>query len=274
MGNPSKRKRREKAIKKLARLQRQQAGAPKLNPAAFRIVSNYVNPDDLVQLGPMVAAEWSVPSALANANLALGRGVPAPARGIVLVDTGATKTSIDLEVAKQLGLKQIGFEYTYGAGGLHQLPVFEAHCAVSMEDGVGNTTVVQSDLMVAGIPDLQTSAAKRGLSRNGSPCPLVGLLGRDFLRHTTMTYDGPKGRVEIRLEPKSLGSVVAAIPGLGPPSTSPQHPAHLAPPNQPPAVVVPVPTPPDPAAGAAPASDLGSSPNSAPAATGSDNSSA
>lgn len=55
---------------------------------------------------------------------------------------------------------------------------------------------------VQGIPDLELHAL--GVQFGGKPIEVVGLLGRDILRHTRLSYDGIDGRIKIVFDLKSL----------------------------------------------------------------------
>jgi len=122
-----------------------------------------------------------------------------------MVDTGATRTAISMEAAQELGLQQIDVANTYGAHGLQQNPIYEAHFSVSIS-GPGGESGVQADLRVLGIRDMEAMFQKLGVKTGGQDGGrLVGLLGRDFLRYTVLTYDGTYGVVTIKIVPGSFG---------------------------------------------------------------------
>lgn len=145
-----------------------------------------------------------VPPALAEYLTTAGRQLPEPVVGDMLVDTGATATSIALDVAQELGLQQTRIGKTYGAGGLHQNPVFSGQLIMEIRDG-GNSTRLTMVREVMGIPHLNEPYREIGvLDGTGRPVRLIGLLGRDFLRHVTMTYRGSSAEVEFVLDFGSL----------------------------------------------------------------------
>ena len=95
-----------------------------------------------------------------------------------LIDTGATENCIDSSVAAQLGLVQVDTEAVSGIAGLAQLPVYVARID---------------------IPALQISIPGRfrGVHLAAGGQPYGALLGRSFLRHYVMLYEGRTGRVTI-----------------------------------------------------------------------------
>jgi hypothetical protein len=214
LGNAEKRRARAKAKRKENELKRQarlQGGQPR-SPGKpfFRI--QCPTPQDLATVGPLIVGEWSVPDVLAQALRAAGRPVPPPVTGHLLVDTGATRTCIALEVAQQLGLSKVGVGKTYGAGGLHENLVFAA--VLKMNAQVPNSTQgfqFMAIQPVMAVPDLSRGLRGTFDLNTGQQIVLVGLLGRDFLRHTRIDYRGNEGVVEIHVD---TGLMLPA-PGTG-----------------------------------------------------------
>ena len=55
------------------------------------------------------------------------------------------------------------------------------------------------------IIDLDASIEPLGIHSGGrSEGPLIGLVGRDFLKHTKFTYDGVRGAYQIEVDVDSL----------------------------------------------------------------------
>jgi hypothetical protein len=166
----------------------------------------YHDRDGLAILGPMLQAMCAVPPALADLLQAAGRPVPSPVLGLMLIDTGAAQTCIAMDVARELGLKAVDLRRTGGVHGVSTNEVFEVYVALRLVDSQGVHTTMRSVQPMIGVPNLrdqirpeifQTSTAEH-------PKRLIGLLGRDFLRHTTMVYRGSKGIVEIAVDPGSF----------------------------------------------------------------------
>jgi len=207
VGNKEKRRARSKAVKKLAKIQRR-LGAP--GPSAAppfdgpKFGWTYPTAIELAAGGPLVMAEWSLPRSLSAALAKLGRPIPSPVVGFMLVDTGATKTNIAEEVAQQLGLKPVGQSEGYGATGKHVRNDYQAHLSIRIRDALGKETLIESEQQASGVPDLAKHSAALGIKTQGGPVVFIGLLGRDFLQHTTFTYRGTKGSFEIRVHVDSM----------------------------------------------------------------------
>lgn len=163
-------------------------------------------PDLLQLMGPMVRASWTVPHALAARLTAEGKAVPALVDGFMLVDTGAQNTCIASRSADDLGLRPIDVIVNHGAHGPQESPVFRAHFHLAITDEKAGTSLrVSREMLVAGIPGLQETFARLGVKDAlGNPVKVIGLIGRDFLRHARMVYDGPTGHLELELDLGSL----------------------------------------------------------------------
>ncbi|MFH1418753.1 MAG: aspartyl protease family protein [Planctomycetota bacterium] len=114
-----------------------------------------------------------------KARRASGDSVPAPIIGNAMIDSGATVTAIDADVAKRLGLKPSGTVEAVGIGG----------------KTIGITVACSVDIkgLVLDLP----RAPGHDLSKY---CPgLIALIGRDILRHMVFHYDGPKGTVYLEI---------------------------------------------------------------------------
>ena len=150
--------------------------------------------------GPLIPGMWQVPAALAEALAQVGRPVPQVVRGLFLIDTGASATCIAEEVAAELGLRAVGRRLTRGAHGTQTNNVYEARLSVTVPNNHGGPASVHADLQVSGIPEL--ASGNLGLrTPDGSPDRLIGLLGRDFLRYVTLTYNGAAGRITLQIDP-------------------------------------------------------------------------
>ena len=95
-----------------------------------------------------------------------------------LVDTGASNSCIDSELARRLGLPVVNAETIGGVGGVLTVDVYWAQLYVPQLD-IGFTGPVA------------------GVHLNAGQQPHQVLIGRDFLRHFTMVYEGRTGSVKI-----------------------------------------------------------------------------
>lgn len=95
-----------------------------------------------------------------------------------LIDTGATRSSIDLNLAKSIGLTPIGNVEMIGIGGkvnalryLAQLHIPALHCTL------------HGEFAGVDLPEGETQ--------------IRALLGRDILRHFSFNYDGATGNLSL-----------------------------------------------------------------------------
>jgi hypothetical protein len=95
-----------------------------------------------------------------------------------LVDTGASQSCIDATLAMQLQLPIV-----------NQIKIAGAH-------GAGMLNVHVAQLYVPSLPHLMWGSFV-GADLTGGGQPIRAILGRDFLRHFKMTYDGQSGMVTL-----------------------------------------------------------------------------
>lgn len=130
----------------------------------------------LVLTGPILSVEIEVHPALAASLQKNNQPVPAPVIGQALIDTGATKTGIDQDVATKLALAPVGTIQSGTAGGQKKLSLYS----------------VRLTFPGTNIPGLNlTQAAGCDLTGQG----YIALIGRDFLSRFVMTYVGPMGQI-------------------------------------------------------------------------------
>ena len=197
---------RSKAQKKLANIKKN------ISPTGPVIKARYADPAGLMQVGPLVVAQWSLPMSLQLALTNRGRPVPPPVSGHMLVDTGATKTCIAEEVAQALNLKPVNKMTGTGAGGRHVNNGYFAHLTIVIVDPSGKRTVIENEEMIQGIPELSSHSKKLGILHGGKPVIFVGLLGRDFLRHAKFIYDGAKGLFSLEVNTKMMKAPAPLLP--------------------------------------------------------------
>ena len=115
-------------------------------------------------------------SALANQ----GKPLPAPVNGLAMIDTGAARTAVDVDAAKQAGLIAVD------SGVVHSATHENARAPVYMCKFLFPGWSMQiSPATVLGL-----SLASQGL---------VALIGRDALSQCIFVYNGSDGRVSLAL---------------------------------------------------------------------------
>ena len=146
--------------------------SPVPNPTPF-------HPDGLVALGPRLAVQLEVPSALAKQLAATGARVPTPVTGTALIDTGATRSAIDRTVVTRLGLNPVGLVTLGTAAG----PIPQALYPVRL--------IIQQMNFPAEFESVT------GCDLSGTD--LIMLIGRDVLRVSMSVYDGNSGQYSLAI---------------------------------------------------------------------------
>src|ERR1035438_9885158 len=144
-----------------------------MGQASFRI-----GPSDLQQEGPRVRILISALREEINEGRSLGLEYPAPIRVKALVDTGASLTVINPELAQSCKLKHTGFVKVSAAGNLGAYPQYAA-CIKFADDNLKGIEV---------IPVVGCKLPQQSIS-----C----LIGRDLMRRWKFTYDGRTGEFTI-----------------------------------------------------------------------------
>jgi len=143
-------------------------------------------PSGLVLAGPLVKVTLGPHPDDAKATAAAG-GTPKTIDHYLMVDTGAQSTIVENVIAQALGLIPIRYVQVMGVSGkAEDCPLYRMSITISMkEDGTG----------VGGQAFFVTNVA--GVASPPKPLTHIGLLGRDFLSHVRLLYDGPKGEFEL-----------------------------------------------------------------------------
>lgn len=141
-----------------------------------RTDSGYNNPSDLIQYGPTIDVRIGYDP---NYQPSLGRRAQLPPQlHPALVDTGAQETALDAELADSLNLPVLDRRLIAGASGLFESTVYLAQIYIP-----------ELDFTIVGPFDSANLAA--------SGQPYSALIGRTFLRHFSMAYEGRTGSVII-----------------------------------------------------------------------------
>jgi predicted aspartyl protease len=130
-------------------------------------------PQILIHEGPVVSVNVGVPSDLADKWRNMGLEIPEPVSGNALIDTGATTTCIDDDVAKQLGLPTVDVAQMSSASGQSEQPVYPVQLDIT-----------HSELVIESSKSIGADLEDQGL---------VALIGRDTLSQCTLHYNGVTG---------------------------------------------------------------------------------
>ncbi len=132
----------------------------------------------LQQRGPVVQVSVTVEQNTGKGLASQGKPVPPPQTGQALIDTGASNSCIDDEVAKKLGLPVIDQGFMVSA--THE----KVPCNIY-------PVLISSPIMNFNIPRAMGAA----LVSQG----LVAIIGRDVLQSCTLFYNGPAGQFTLSL---------------------------------------------------------------------------
>jgi hypothetical protein len=144
-------------------------------------------PHGLIFRGPLVRVTFGPHPDDAKATADVG-GTPKTMVHHLMVDTGAQSTVVENVIAEALGLIPIRYVRIMGVSGKPEdCPLYRMSITIGMEEDGSAGTVLPAQFV----------ANVAGVGSPPKPLTHVGLLGRDFLSHVRLLYDGPKGEFEI-----------------------------------------------------------------------------
>lgn len=159
-------------------------------------------PLGLVQFGPLIEVVLS-PHPIAAEKIVAAGGKPISLRTKLMIDTGAQKTVVENVIAESLKIPPIRHVPMVGVSQKPEMcPLYMMSIGFLMGDGTNTEALMFSSEVV-------------GMNTPPSRTEHCGLLGRDFLAHFRLVYDGPSGMFEVH----KVG---------GPPSTPQITPAQAA----------------------------------------------
>jgi Aspartyl protease len=173
----------------------------------FKITAN-LTPADLTKFGPLIKGRVALPTSK-SPNDGVG--------GFFILDTGASGSSIDESVAKELGLKPTRTMMGHGLGGdseinCYRVMIFIPAVPLLMKD------FPPGALAVLGMPQEVGSVVNLHEGHEATlgkpPGRLIGLLGRSFLQFTRTTYDGLTGTITIEADQSMRDPKLDARPGV------------------------------------------------------------
>ena len=133
----------------------------------------------LLQGGPLVQVIIGVAQSLAQQLVQQGHTVPQPVTGLAMIDTGAT-TCIDDQLAQNL-----------------KLPVIDVVQMTSASHAATQQNVYPIQIEIVGSP--VKINVPRAMGANLTPQGIVALIGRDYLQHCTLFYNGVGGAITIAI---------------------------------------------------------------------------
>lgn len=132
----------------------------------------------LVQRGPCVQVSLGIAQTFAAQLAEQGIALPAPVTGYALIDTGASNTCVDEDIAQQLGL-----------------PVVDVVHIASASHALSEQNVYPLNIEFVGFP--ATVDAPHAIGAPLASQGLVALIGRDLLQRFTLFYNGLTGQITL-----------------------------------------------------------------------------
>jgi Aspartyl protease len=140
--------------------------------------------DQLRKYGALLPAWWIPPGSHSTVTRSPGG---------VLLDTGASGTTIDEAVATELKLPVEGEHEIHGAHGFGVARHYNAKLVLPVVDSSGDELAFGFTVKCVGVPQLRERYARDGVT-------IVGMLGRAFLQFCAIEIDGITGRVAVRID--------------------------------------------------------------------------
>ncbi len=134
----------------------------------------------LQQRGPIIQVSVGLEQGMAKAITQQGKSVPAPRIGYALIDTGASLSCIDEQVAKDM-----------------QLPVVDVGQMVSASH-TGHPCNLYP-IHIALVPTPIVFNASRAMGANLAVQGCVAIIGRDILQSCTLFYNGAAGQITLSM---------------------------------------------------------------------------
>ena len=137
-------------------------------------------PAVLMVEGPFIGVTISIADSFSQQLIQQGKPIPPPETGRAILDTGASGTCIDDSIAQKMGL-----------------PVIDRGNMGSTSHQSTPCNIYPILLVVQGT-QIRINVA-RAMGANLSSFGIIALIGRDFLQHCTLFYNGIRGQVTLSL---------------------------------------------------------------------------
>ena len=141
-------------------------------------------PGVLIGFGPILPVEIGVPSALSKLLASQNKTIPAPMPGFALIDTGATRSCVDVNIISHLEIKPIGIVPLETPAGPSQHNLFPAKF---------NFPAIKFEFEFSSVVGVSLGQKSIGGKQ------IIALIGRDVLSRCLLVYNGPKASFSIAL---------------------------------------------------------------------------
>lgn len=130
--------------------------------------------------GPCVQVVISLGTAMTQALQQKGDPIPTPVSGLALLDTGATGTCIDAKTAEAM-----------------KLPVIDVGKMTSATHEDTDQNIHPIKIEIIGSPIAVD--VERAMTANLTKLGFIAIIGRDFMQHGTIFYNGVAGTITLSL---------------------------------------------------------------------------
>ena len=134
----------------------------------------------LHQRGPVGQALIGIGQVFADQLRQQGTQLPAPVSGNALIDTGASSTCIDETIASRMGL-----------------PVIDVVSMASASHSATRQNVYPIHMQIVGSPI--TVEVPHAIGAHLQAQGIIALIGRDYLQHCTLHYNGVTGEITLAI---------------------------------------------------------------------------
>lgn len=134
----------------------------------------------LQQRGPIVQVMIGIAQTFADQLLQQGTALPSPVSGNALIDTGASTTCIDDTVAQSMGL-----------------PAIDVVTMASASHASTQQNVYPIHMQIVGSPI--RVEVPNAIGANLQVQGIIALIGRDYLQHCTLHYNGITGAITLSI---------------------------------------------------------------------------
>ena len=142
------------------------------------------NPASLSYAGALLEVEVNIPQPLINLLTTQNQPIPSPKTGLALIDTGASRTSVEITTLSDLGINPIGISSIGTAAGTTQCQLFPARL---------NFPALQLTVDFSSVLSVNLKGQKVGGNQ------IIVLIGRDILSKGLFVYSGNGGFFSLAL---------------------------------------------------------------------------
>lgn len=146
---------------------------------------NQIDPGALFGFGPVISVEIAIPTPLAEVLTKTNKPLPQPKAGLALIDTGATRSCVDDDVIRSLGVNPVGAAKIHNSNGEQEVNMFPAHFRFP--------SIKDFEIDFTSAIGVNINAQRIGNQ------PIIALIGRDILSRCVFIYNGPLGLYTLTL---------------------------------------------------------------------------